>query len=219
MLEKQFYKRIVEKEVPFSNVTGYDAEPFAQLTADAVYAAARCRSMTGNGVCDEDDHFQNMIVKALEKPDYFNAVSNLRSTVFSTTRNEAINLLKRMRDWSGTGKNVELTRVPLESIEDISAPANDTTEEDELERTQLIHSVLADVRKACKRQMPTESVRLGLDRPRTIKETAKIRGIAERTVTSHRTRVRTYATEHHAESRRQLFGPHHSNKPSRRRRL
>lgn len=212
MLKNQFYRRIIEMKVHISNVPGYDAELYTQLMVDAVYAAARCSGMTGNGICDEDDHYQNMMLKALEKPGYYSKVNNLRAAVFSTTRNQAINSLKKMRDWTGTGKKEKLSRIPMEEIQELPVSASDSTEDDEAERSKLVRSVLADIRKALKRQMRTESVRSGSDHSNTIKETAKICGIAERTVTSHRTRVRTYATEHHAESRRQLFRPHHSKK-------
>jgi DNA-directed RNA polymerase specialized sigma24 family protein len=157
-----------------------------------------------------------MIVKALEKPEYFCIVKALRGAVFTTTRNEAINFLKKMRDWTGTGKNGKLARVPMEVIEEIPVPASDSTEEDRVERAQLICSVLTDIRNTCERQMQTESVRS--DHCRTIRNTAEILGISRRTVTKHRKDVCTYATKHHAESRRQLFGPHHTKQSRCRRR-
>lgn len=215
MLYREVYRKLVAKGYDFSEVPGYAEGKFASLTADAVFAAMYAHQFSRNPALEPDDYFQEMMLKSLEKPKYYDAAKKLRSAVYSTTRNIAIDGFKKGRDWTKMPPN--LKRVSPEESLEIPYQPDFTAEEEAEDRVRLARSVVADLREPLSRQMDTELVRSNPDNPLTIEETAKVRGVSRRAVTEHRRLLKKRAWGRHADTRRQLFGPHRATKSESRR--
>lgn len=206
MIQKEFYRNLVEKKQDFSDVPGFAHGRFADFAAATVLAAGRAQRFSRNPAFELDDYFQELMVKGLEKAEYFNAVENLPGAVYATARNVAVDLWKKSRDWKGASS--ELVRVPMESIDGIAVYRVSVLEVDEKERRAIVSEVLEDLLSVLPCQMQTEALRSGPNPTLTIEETAVKAGTAKKTVTNHRGKLREYAWLHHGAARRQLFGPH-----------
>lgn len=209
MLEKQFYRNLLENTYDFSTVSGYAEGKFADFAKAAVTAAADAHTFSRNPAFEADDYFQELMLKALEKGAYFDAVVNLRAAVYSTARNIAIDLWKKSRDWKGAP--AALARVPMESIEEFTVPINMFIEDEKLENELLAGTLFAELTNAFRDQMRIETLRSNPNKPLTIEETAKATGISTKTVTNYRRTLRMYAWKYHTAARRQLFGPHRTS--------